>query len=208
MNAATKLRAAEPPASNRRTTEQLVAFVLEAWGESVESIIRIGVRLETAKAEAGHGNWLKVLAGLKMSQSQALKYMRVANCDNIANAQSTACLPNKIEILDTFRHLSPDSFTTAVGDGRVNPGMKINEALALRPNRPRKPRKPKAAPQQLLPDPIAACLIDVLRVVNDALRGTPTQPPIERERRDELFTELHALIDRRRQTVDEEDSDD
>lgn len=199
---------------NARSRADFAKLINEAWQSTLDGIFQTGLRLETAKAELPHGEWLAMIADdLPFGEDTAQNLIRIAKDDRITNTEHVRYLPVAWGTLYQLTKLDDETFAAAIEDGRINSKMARKDALALRPPpKHRKSRKPKTAPAQAtpdrsrLPDPIAACLVDVLRIVNETVLGTTDRAAIDPAARAKLFAELHAAIDRARERIEQEES--
>lgn len=197
---------------NARTRADFAKLITEAWQSSLDGIFRTGLWLETAKAELPHGEWIAMIENdLPFGARTAQRLKAIVENDNLTNTTHASLLPLSWDTLYTLAKLDEDTFSAAIADGRINPKMQRKDAMALRPDRPHKPRKPKAAPlpdRSRLPDPIDACLVDVLQIVNETINGTAQRDAIDPSNRAKLFAELRAAVDRMEQQVSEEENHD
>lgn len=198
---------------NARTRADFARLITEAWQSTLEGIFQTGLRLETAKAELPHGEWLLMAKNdLPFSHQTAAKLMVIAADERLSNDAHVRNLPISWGTLVELTKLDDETFDAAIVDGRINPKMERKDALALRPARPRRPRKPKAAPAQPAAPakkaadvtagpigPVDLCAMQVRALIFKFVDEMPAEqwPALIAELRDELDDIEKELTERR-----------
>ena len=131
---------------NVRTRQQHAELITKAWGEQLSNIFETGLRLETAKAELGKGQWIPMVKeDLPFNRQTADKLIKIGECENLRNVSPGRHLPVNWTILYELTKLSDEQFAEGIKSGAINSKMHRKDVATLRGVEPKKkePREPR-----------------------------------------------------------------
>lgn len=98
---------------------------------AAEHIVAAGRELIDAKAALAHGDFGALLAELGLTPRTAQRFMSIARHPVLANTTHASHLPAAWTTLFELSRVPEEVLAEAVEDGRVHPGMRRQEAVAL-----------------------------------------------------------------------------
>jgi ParB family chromosome partitioning protein len=104
--------------------DQWALWISEALQKTVAGYIETGRRLIDAKANLDHGEWLPLLADVRLSATTAEKFMVIARNQSITNSANLPNLPASYTTLYALTKLPPDEFERRIIDGTIHPDMR------------------------------------------------------------------------------------
>ena len=117
------------PFANARTPAQWAEYVAAPFRKSVESMIETGRRLVEAQQSLGYGEHAAFYDALPFSEATAKKLQLIANDPRIRSHVND--LPPSYGTTYELTKVDDDTFALAVSDGRINPDMTREQAIAL-----------------------------------------------------------------------------
>lgn len=107
----------------QRSPEEWAAYISESWQKAVESIIETGRRLQEAKKQAGHGNWLKIVELLPYSEATTRYLMQIASNKIISDRHHGDVLPASWRTLATLAQLPSREIASKIKSGEITPEL-------------------------------------------------------------------------------------
>jgi hypothetical protein len=98
---------------------------------TVEQIIEVGVDLEAAKVQLGHGRFGKMLADLEIDPQMAQRFMRIAGHETLANTSTWTHLPTSYRTLAELSRIPAPLLERAISNGEVTRETRTREAEEL-----------------------------------------------------------------------------
>jgi hypothetical protein len=132
--------------SSQTQIDILTSRFRSALRKSIEGIIEMGKVLIEAKEQLPHGQFLDWVEGeLKFPVRDAQTLMYLARNEVISNAKNFAYLPPSPTALWELCQIPKPRLRELIADGTINPGMRIEDAVALRrgPSQERSPITPR-----------------------------------------------------------------
>lgn len=113
------------PIDEPRNVAEWVSVITEVFQASVECMILTGRRLEEAKLDLNHGEFLDMIENkLPFSARTAQKFMQIGRSIRLSNATHAARLPPHLDTLCEIVRLEEDQFKARLADGTICPDMK------------------------------------------------------------------------------------
>lgn len=139
-----------------RNAEDWARRVRAHWARSVDGIVAAGRELEAAKADLGHGNWLRMLeAHLPFSKSTAEYLMSIARNEALANSHHGGNLPASWRTLGELARIPAEQLEEAIEAGDVQPDMSRKDAKQLASRLFASPGEDSATAEQKPEPPLA-----------------------------------------------------
>jgi hypothetical protein len=118
-------------ASNTRTPKDFAALINGAWRKGANAFFEAGQYVTDAKAELDRDQYKSLIKQLPFSESTAKKLSRISG--NSVLSSHVNSLPPHLTILYILSQIDAEILEAAIADGRIHPGMKQKDALALKP---------------------------------------------------------------------------
>jgi hypothetical protein len=165
-----KRRHEKPP--NARDRAEFSKLINAAWQEQVESIIEVGILLETAKAELPHGEYQAMIKDdLPFGTSTARRLKTIADHDLIRAHGHV--IPANWRTLYELTKLTTEQFEAGIKSGAINPKIQRKDAMALR-GKISKEKNPTQFTRSKVIPLADSCAMAVRNLVVDAMRLAKT----------------------------------
>lgn len=117
--------------NNARTIEEWAEDIGTDLNEGAECLARAGRKLIESKEQLGHGNFLKLVARLRLCASTAQRLMAISRRPMLSNTANTPHLPTTFSALQELLRLGDDNLADAIDKGLVTPDLKVKAARAI-----------------------------------------------------------------------------
>jgi len=108
------------------------ARIRSSLAKTVEAIVETGLLLAAARADLGHGHFLRMLReNVRISDDVAQQYLRIARDLVLANTDNWRYLPASRSALDALTSLDDQVKVAALADRRIHPGMTAEDVRHL-----------------------------------------------------------------------------
>lgn len=103
------------------TDSQWASRIQRKMAATVENIIDVGVDLELAKQQLGHGRFGRMLTTCQMDERTAQRFMQIARHEVLANPTTWSHLPASYRSLSELARWEPVMLERAIERGEVTP---------------------------------------------------------------------------------------